>query len=145
MREGIEKLEKEKTDALAEFALNGDANSEAALKEARTALAAAQREFAESNELVEAIGKSLKRKQVELGRLHQAQDICHRQIWKAIFDEVQADISDDIFEDFKKLLIVGAQYSKTRQGILQDLLPQPAMEDFQKICKEMKAKYKFDV
>lgn len=140
----IENSVKAKTAALDAFALNSNKTTEQALKGARQAHEDAQKKLSETNELIEAAHRALKKQEAELIKLNNAVDLARRECWQVFFDEVREGIPKNIFGDIKSLFVAGVQCCKSRQFILDNLFPNIPTEEFQKIRNELCVKFGLD-
>src|SRR3990167_1130638 len=77
----VEAAEKAKQVALDNFALHSNKESESELKRARTACEQAARQRIETNELIEATARALKKQEQELVRLNNLCELAKRQVW----------------------------------------------------------------
>ncbi len=140
----IGNAEKAKTAALDNFAMTSNKATESALKAARQAHEAAQRAYSESNELVEATARALTKRQAELARLNTEAELSKRQYWESVFNEIQASIPHEVFNEVRMLVVCGSQIGRPRQFILDSLFPNIPTEEFQEIRNELCAKYDLD-
>ena len=140
----IETAEKAKTAALDNFALYSNKESESELKRARAGYESAVRQRAEANELVEATNRTLKKMETEFVRLNNAREPAKRQVWKSVFDEIQASIPHEVFDKVRMLIVCGSQMGMTQQFVLDSLFKNPCPKDFQAVRNELCAKYNLD-
>lgn len=140
----VEDAEKAKVAALDCFALSSNKQTESALKAARQAHEAAQKKLTETHELIEAVGRALKRQESELVRLNNLCELSNRECWQAIAEEIKNNIPAHIFEAIKTLLVAGVQCCMTRQFILDNLFPNIPSGEFQAIRGELCEKYNID-
>ncbi|HHT9136447.1 MAG TPA: hypothetical protein ACFYEK_04290 [Candidatus Wunengus sp. YC60] len=140
----IELAEKLKFEALDSFALKGDRLTESELKKARVNYDEKLKTRAETNELIEATGRALKKKEAELVRLNAACDLLKRQCWQAVFDEIKSAIPSEVFESVRRLQVIGSQCGQTRQWILDSLFVNPASMEHQGLCAELVKKYQIE-
>lgn len=140
----IENAEKAKTAALDNFALHSNKESESELRRARAGYELARKIHNETNELVEATNRALKRQESEFVRLNNASEMAKRECWQAVADEIKTAIPSEVFESIKELQVIGSQTGKTRQWLLDSLFPNIPTDEFQTIRNELCEKHKIE-
>ena len=137
----VENAEKAKATALAVFALNSNKTTEQALKGARGAHEAAQKAYSESNELVEAISRALKKRESEFVTLQAQKDSLRHKMWNAIFEQKAAEIPESVRVTINELVTIGLQCSMGLNFILPKIFPLPTNSEIQGNYKELATKF----
>lgn len=137
----IESAEKAKVSALDNYALHGSRESENELKQSRSVYEHAVKQKADTNELIEATHRALKRQEQELIKLNNVADCARRDVWTAVADEIEKTIPAETIEAVQKLIICRTQTGGTRQHVLNTLLPQLNPGDYQGIRDELMEKF----
>lgn len=140
----VENVGKIKQIALDNFALHSNKESESELKRARAGYESAVKQRAETNELIEACDRGLKKQESEFARLNNASEMAKRQCWQAVADEIKSAIPSEVFESIKKLQVIGSQCGQTRPWLLDRLFPNIPSGEFQTIRSELVEKYGID-
>lgn len=137
----IENAERTKTAALDAFAVDSNEKNSDRLKRARAAYDQAVKQQIETNELIEATHRALKRQEAEIVRLNEQMSIAKRQCWEAVADEIQREISEDMITAIQKLIICRSQTGGTRLHVLNTLLPQLNPGEYQEIRDGLMEQY----
>lgn len=137
----VENAEKAKTAALDNFAMTSNKTTESALKAARGAHEAAQKAYSESNELVDATSRALKKRESEFLTLQKQMDSLRHQMWNSLFEQRAAEIPESVRTIVNELIAIGLQCSMGRDFILPKVFPLPTNSEIQKIYKEQTKKY----
>mgnify|MGYP001581424661 CR=1 FL=1 len=140
----VEDVEKAKTAALDAFALNSNKQAEAALKAARQAHEDAQKKLSETHELIEAVGRTLKRQEGEFTRLNNLCELSKRECWESIADEIRSRIPEGVISDIQRLVVSSMQCSRTKQFVLSELFPNLNPSEYQTRRDEMLEKYNIE-
>ena len=140
----IETAERLKQASLDNYALHGDKQSESELKRSRTAYEQAVRQQSETNELIEATARSLKKMESEFVRLNNASELAKRQVWESISETYEAKITEATKDAVKTLVAIGCQIGRPRQFILDCLFRNPTHDDVQEIRRNLREEYSID-
>lgn len=140
----VEAAEKAKQVALDNFALHSNKESESELKRARAGYESAVRQQSETNELVEATARALKKMDSEFVRLNNASELAKRQVWEAISKNYESKITDEVREYIAIITIIGSQLGRPRQYVLNCLFRNPTHDDVQEIQRNLREEYKID-
>lgn len=140
----VEAAEKEKQVALDNFAMTSNKQTESSLRIARTACEQAARQRIETNELIEATSRGIKKTESDLQRLNAEAELTKRKCWESVFNEVKEGIPKNIFGDIKTLFVAGGQCCMTRQFILDSLLPNLNPSEYQAIRDDLTNKYNIE-
>lgn len=137
----VEEAGKAKVSALDAFALNSNKESESELRRARAGHELAQKTNNESNELVEATHRALKRQESELVRLNNVCELVKRQVWEAISESYESKITEEVREYIAIITTIGSQIGRSRQFILDCLFSNPTHDDVQEIQRNLRKEY----
>ena len=137
----IETAERLKRTSLDSYALHGDKQSESELRKARTAHEQAVRQQSETNELVEATNRALKKIESEFVTLQAKKDSLRHQVWNSLFEQKSAEIPASVRATVNELVTIGLQCSMGMNFILPKIFPLPTNSEIQKIYKELTTKF----
>lgn len=137
----IENAEKAKTAALDNFAMTSNKTTESALKAARQNCDDASKKLAETNELVEATNRALKKMESEFVTLQAQKDSLRHQVWNSLFEQRAAEIPESVRATVKELVAIGLQCSMGLNFILPKIFPLPTNSEIQEIYKDQTIKY----
>lgn len=140
----VEAAEKEKQVALDNFAMTSNKQTESFLRIARTACEQAARQRIETNELIEATDRSLKKMESEVVRLNNASEMAKRQVWEAISESYESKIKDEVKGYVSIITIIGSQIGRPRQYVLDCLFKNPTHDDVQEIQRNLREEYNID-
>ncbi|TVM04050.1 MAG: hypothetical protein CV087_02340 [Candidatus Brocadia sp. WS118] len=139
----IENAERAKASALDDFVLLNNKESDSRLRQARASHEKAQKDVIETNELIGATHRGLKKQEAELIRLNEQMSVAKRLCWEAVADEIEKKISVDVIAVIQKLIICRTQTGGTRQHVLNMLIPQLNPGEYQSIRENLMEQYRF--
>lgn len=142
LKDKVEIAEKSETAAYDSHVLEKISVKE--LEKIKTECQTDKNRYAESSKMLESLGRGIKKTENDLQRLNAEAELSKRQCWESIASEIRSKIPEGVTSDIQHLIVAGTQCSKTKQFILNELLPNLNPSEYQAIRDELIEKYNIE-